>query len=84
MPPNWKTYQNSKIGYCSRFDAVKKSKAPYFLRPHYFALIMGIAYEAARFRVIRQMSDGIKVATNFVQSLALHRCKWWGICKTLL
>lgn len=62
----------------SRFDAVKKSKAPYFLRPHYFALIMGIAYEAARFRVIRQMSDGIKVATNFVQSLALTSVQMVG------
>ena len=55
-----------------------KRKAPYFLRPHYFALIMGIAYEAARFRVLRQMSDGIKVATNFVQSLALTSVQMVG------
>ena len=39
---------------------------------------MGIAYEAARFRVIRQMSDGIKVATNFVQSLALTSVQMVG------
>ncbi|KAI5963823.1 GDB1 [Candida pseudojiufengensis] len=59
-----------------RFNAVKK--APYYLRPHYFALIVGIAYEAARFRVLRQFSKQIQQATNFVQSLALTSVQMVG------
>lgn len=59
-----------------RFDAVKK--APYYLRPHYFCLIVGIAYEAARFRALRQLSKPIQQATNFVQSLALTSVQMTG------
>ncbi|KAI5954892.1 GDB1 [Candida jiufengensis] len=59
-----------------RFDAVKK--APYYLRPHYFALIVGIAYEAARFRALRQFGKQIQQATNFVQSLALTSVQMVG------
>lgn len=60
----------------SRIDAIRK--VPYFLRPHYFALIVGVAYEAARFRVLRQMDDNIKTSTNFVQSLALTSVQMCG------
>lgn len=60
----------------SRLDAIKK--VPYFLRPHYFALVIGVAYEAARFRALRQMDDHIKGGTNFVQSLALTSVQMCG------
>lgn len=60
----------------SRVEAIKK--VPHFLRPHYFCLVVGIAYEAARFRALRQMDDNIKVATNFVQSLALTSVQMCG------
>lgn len=60
----------------SRIDAIKG--VPYFLRPHYFALVVGVAYEAARFRVLRQLDDNIKNATNFVQSLALTSVQMCG------
>lgn len=60
----------------SRVDAIRK--VPYFLRPHYFALVVGVAYEAARFRVLRQLDDNIKSATNFVQSLALTSVQMCG------
>lgn len=53
----------------SRIDAIRI--VPYFLRPHYFALVIGIAYEACRFRILRQFPKEIQLATNFVQSLAL-------------
>lgn len=60
----------------SRLDAIKK--VPYFLRPHYFALVIGVAYEAARFRALRQLIDHIKNGTNFVQSLALTSIQMVG------
>lgn len=60
----------------SRIDAIRV--VPYFLRPHYFALVIGTAYEAARFRVLRQLDDNIKVSTNFIQSLALTSIQMVG------
>lgn len=60
----------------SRVDAIRK--VPYFLRPHYFALVVGVAYEAARFRALRQFDDNIKLSTNFVQSLALTSVQMCG------
>lgn len=60
----------------SRMDAIKE--VPYYLRPHYFALVVGVAYEAARFRALAQMDDKIKNATNFVQSLALTSVQMCG------
>ncbi|KAI3406672.2 GDB1 [Candida oxycetoniae] len=59
-----------------RFNAVEK--VPYYLRPHYFALIVGIAYEAARFRALRLLSKPIQKGTNFVQSLALTSVQMVG------
>ncbi|KAK6459322.1 glycogen debranching enzyme [Scheffersomyces xylosifermentans] len=60
----------------SRIEAIKK--APYFLRPHYFGLVVGIAYEAARFRALRSLGPNIQVATNFIQSLALTSIQMIG------
>ncbi|CAK9441370.1 uncharacterized protein LODBEIA_P52380 [Lodderomyces beijingensis] len=59
-----------------RFEAVKK--APHPLTPHYFCLIVGIAYEAARFRVLRHLSKQIQQSTNFVQSLAMTSVQMVG------
>lgn len=60
----------------TRVDAIKA--VPDFLRPHYFALIIGVAYEGARFRALRQMKGDIKTSTNFVQSLALTSVQMCG------
>jgi glycogen debranching enzyme len=60
----------------NRIDAIRK--VPYFLRPHYFALVVGIAYEAARFRVLRNLDESLQVATNFVQRLALTSVQMIG------
>lgn len=60
----------------SRIDAIRE--VPYFLRPHYFALIVGISYEAVRFRAMRLMTKDIQVGTNFVQSLALTSVQMVG------
>ncbi|KAM9906494.1 hypothetical protein OXX69_006779 [Metschnikowia pulcherrima] len=60
----------------SRVEAIKK--VPYFLRPHYFALVTGVAYEAARFRALRLLGKDIQVSTNFVQSLALTSVQMCG------
>lgn len=61
----------------TRTEAIKK--VPNFLQPHYFALVVGIAYEAARFRALRLMDDHIKGSTNFVQSLALTSVQMCGL-----
>lgn len=60
----------------TRMEAIRA--VPYYLRPHYFALAIGVAYEAARFRVLAQFDDNIKSATNFVQSIALTSVQMCG------
>lgn len=60
----------------SRINAIRV--APYFLRPHYFALVVGAAYEACRFRALRQLGKHIQAATNFVQSMALTSVQFVG------
>ncbi|CAK7909795.1 glycogen debranching enzyme [[Candida] anglica] len=59
-----------------RIDSIRA--IPYFLRPHYFALVVGIAYEACRFRALRLMDPKIQTATNFVQRLALTSVQMVG------
>lgn len=59
-----------------RIHAIKK--VPYFLKPHYFALVLGIAYESCRFRALRQMSFEIQQGTNFIQRLALTSVQMVG------
>lgn len=61
----------------SRIDSIR-GIVPYFLRPHYFALIIGIAYEAARFRSLRLMDPKIQNSNNFVQRLALTSVQMCG------
>ncbi|SCU97539.1 LAME_0F20010g1_1 [Lachancea meyersii CBS 8951] len=53
----------------SRFERVKH--VPSFLVPTYFALVIGTAYQACRFRALKQMSENFGNSTRFVQSLAL-------------
>ncbi|ODV77006.1 glycoside hydrolase family 13 protein [Suhomyces tanzawaensis NRRL Y-17324] len=61
----------------ARIDAIRI--VPYFLRPHYFALVVGIAYEAARFRALRNFDvKQIQAGTNFVQKLALTSIQMVG------
>lgn len=60
----------------SRIDAIRI--VPNFLRPHYFFLVVGTAYEAARFRALRDFSSKIHHATNFVQNLALTSVQMVG------
>lgn len=61
----------------ARFDAMRG--VPHFLRPRYFALVVGVAYEAARFRALRLMAPEIQAATAFVQSLALTSVQMCGV-----
>lgn len=63
----------------SRFDSIRG--VPYFLRPHYFALVVGIAYEAARFRALRLMDSKIQNGNNFIQRLALTSVQMCGRMK---
>ncbi|ODV84903.1 glycoside hydrolase family 13 protein [[Candida] arabinofermentans NRRL YB-2248] len=53
----------------SRMDRIRK--VPYFLVPRYFALIVGVAYEALRYKALTLMSPKIQQSTEYVQSLAL-------------
>lgn len=63
----------------SRLEAIRI--VPYFLRPHYFALVIGVAYEACRFRILRLLPKEIQDSTNFVQSLALTSVQMVGKMK---
>ncbi|GMM31571.1 bifunctional 4-alpha-glucanotransferase/amylo-alpha-1,6-glucosidase [Martiniozyma asiatica (nom. inval.)] len=63
----------------SRLDRIKS--APYFLIPRYFALVVGIAYEALRFRALRLMSEEIQKSTAFIQSLAMVSVQMIGKMK---
>jgi glycogen debranching enzyme len=60
----------------SRIDAIRV--VPYFLRPHYFTLIIGISYEAARFRALRRLDPLLQKSTNFIQKLALTSVQMIG------
>lgn len=48
-----------------------KEQVPYYLIPHYFALVVGVAYEACRFRALQKFPKDIQLLTSFIQSLAL-------------
>ncbi|VEU20737.1 DEKNAAC101570 [Brettanomyces naardenensis] len=64
----------------SRFARVKE--VPYFLVPRFFALVVGVAYEALRFRALALMSPPVKRSTVFVQSLALVSVQMAGLTRT--
>lgn len=53
----------------SRFNRIKV--LPNYLRPSYFALIVGILYGSCRLRAMQLMSINIGKSTTFVQSLGL-------------
>ncbi|KAG0687543.1 hypothetical protein C6P40_002206 [Pichia californica] len=53
----------------SRFSRIKD--APNFLIPRFFALIVGVAYEALRFTALQQMRKSIQHSTVFIQSLSM-------------
>lgn len=53
----------------SRFDRIRS--LPNYLRPSYFALIIGILYGCCRLRAMQLMTTNIGKSTVFVQSLAM-------------
>lgn len=53
----------------SRFDRIKQ--VPYFVFPHYYVLVLGVAYEALRFQGLKLMSNKVQTSTGFVQSLGM-------------
>lgn len=59
-----------------RFDRLKQ--LPYFMRPRFFALVVGVAYEALRYRALVLMPAPIRRATSFVQGLALVSVQMTG------
>ncbi|CAN3356215.1 glycogen debranching enzyme [Diutina catenulata] len=63
-----------------RMDAIKK--VPFFLRPHFFCLVVGLSYEAARFRALHLMDSVIPRGTNFVQRLAMTSVQMVGPLKS--
>lgn len=63
-----------------RFDAVRA--VPSFLLPHYFAMIVRVAYEAARKRGIDLFSSNIRYGQPFLQQLALVSIQQTGYVKS--
>lgn len=63
----------------SRFERVRN--IPMFMVPRFFALIMGVAYEALRFTALKKMSTSIQHSTVFIQSLSLVSLQMVGITK---
>lgn len=63
----------------TRMDSIKP--VPYFLRPHFFALVIGTAYEACRFRSFRLLAEDFHCSTNFIQSLGLTSIQMVGYMK---
>lgn len=56
---------------------------PYFLIPRYFSLIIGVAYEACRFRAISLMSESLfHGGTHFVQCLAMTSVQMIGLMRS--
>lgn len=60
-----------------RFDLVKTT-VPAFLRPKYFALVINVAYKAARHSVLTQCSPIIRDGPGFVGALALTSVQMYG------
>ncbi|KAF8636427.1 hypothetical protein AX17_003609 [Amanita inopinata Kibby_2008] len=64
-----------------RFDRVKAT-VPDFLRPKFFALIISIAYKAARWAVFEQCSNFVVSGHDFTQNLALCAIQLHGIVRS--
>lgn len=60
----------------SRINAIKD--VPFFLRPRYFALVIGIAYEACRYRALTLLSPLFQSGNLFVQNLGLTSIQMIG------
>ena len=60
-----------------RFEAIKKSVPP-FLRPKYFAMIINVAFKAARDRALSLCSPLIKQGSEFTHALALTAFQMHG------
>ena len=59
-----------------RFDKVKK--APAFLNPKLFAIVLHTAYNAARHRALSLLGEHIRHGTDFVQNLAMTSIQLHG------
>lgn len=64
----------------SRFSRIKD--APNFLIPRFFALIVGVAYEALRFTALKSMTKSIQHSTVFIQSLSMVSVEMIGVMNT--
>ncbi|KAI5477588.1 glycogen debranching enzyme, glycoside hydrolase family 13 protein [Pseudohyphozyma bogoriensis] len=60
-----------------RFDAIK-ADVPAFLRPKYFAMVINVAYKAARDRAIELCAPTIREGNDFVGALALTSVQMYG------
>lgn len=77
-------YENENNSICefrqwleSRFARIKN--IPNFLIPRFFALIVGIAYEALRFTALKKMTKSIQKSTVFIQSLSMVSVQMVGL-----
>lgn len=64
-----------------RFDLVKQHVPP-FLRPKYFAMIINVAYKAARDQALSQCSPLVKEGTSFTAALGLTSVQMLGQVKS--
>lgn len=71
-PANW---------FKERFDRVK-NKAPFQLRPKYFALIMSTAYKAARRVAIEQCSEFVVDGHDLTHDLSLCSIQMYGLVQS--
>ncbi|GAA6056561.1 hypothetical protein JCM3770_004362 [Rhodotorula araucariae] len=60
-----------------RFDLIR-AHVPPFLRPKYFALVINVAFKAARDRAIEQCAPLVRQGTSFVHQLALTSVQMYG------
>lgn len=63
-----------------RFQKIKL--VPFFLVPRYFALTVGIAYEALRYKTLSLLSAEIQRGNLFVQNLGLTTVQMTGLVKS--
>lgn len=67
--------------FVERFDIIKKT-VPAFLRPKYFAMVINVAFKAARDRVVEQYSPLIREGPSFTVDLALTSVQMYGQVKS--
>jgi glycogen debranching enzyme len=64
-----------------RFDRIKGSVPP-FLRPKYFAMVVSVAYKAARSAVVEQCSAFVSEGHAFTQDLAMCSVQMHGLVQS--